>query len=164
MSKTSFMSKTSWISLLFYKQAMAFVSITRLRIRSFRFMPLFIPYTLRSLRQVKRAPGFRGGSLLPDRNLVFWTMTTWDSEQSMRAYMLNGAHRKAMPHLLEWCDEASVVHWDRAEDGLPQWTEADQRMRREGRASKVRHPSPNHAALTFREPRLTDGGPIHPVR
>ncbi len=141
---------------------MAFISITRLRLRSIWFLPFFGVYTQRSINQVKRADGFEGGALLADRRWTFWTMTRWDSRESMRQYMTGGAHGKAMPHLMRWCDEASVVHWDRAEPGLPPWTEADRRMRADGRVSKVRRPSPNHTALTYGEPRLTRGGPIFP--
>jgi hypothetical protein len=147
-----------------YKQAMVFISITRLRIRSFRFLPFFAAYTLRSIRQVKKASGFQGGPLLADRSWTFWTMTSWNSRESMRNYMTNGAHSTAMPHLLDWCDEASVVHWDRELSGLPDWKEADRRMREDGRASKVLHPSPNHAALHYREPRVATGGLIYPAK
>jgi len=141
---------------------MVFVSLTRLRIRSVRFLPIFVLHTLRSLHQVKRSPGFQTGALLPDRNWTFWTMTAWDSQQSMRAYMTSGPHQRAMPHLLNWCDEASVAHWEQPTPTLPPWTEADQRMREQGRASKVRHPSPHHANLTYRTPRITGGGTIRP--
>lgn len=116
-------------------------------------MPLFVVYTLRSLRQVKKADGFRNGALLPDRQLAFWTMTAWDSQESMRAYMVSGAHKKAMPKLLNWCDEASVAHWAQSDETLLSWAEADQRMRETGRISKVLHPSPQHASLSYREPR-----------
>jgi hypothetical protein len=139
---------------------MIFVSLTRLRIRSIRFMPLFAIHAFRSRRQVSRAPGFQSGELLADRSWTFWTMTAWDSEESMRAYMTTGAHKKAMPHLLDWCDEASVARWSQPESTLPSWTEADKRMRESGRASKVRHPSPQHASLTYRPPRTTSGGTI----
>lgn len=150
-------------TILFYKRAMPFVSVTRLRIRSFRFLPFFAVHTHRSLKQVKRAPGFKGGSLLPDKRWTFWTMTLWDTQESMRQYMVNGSHRTAMPHLLVWCDEASVVHWNQPEDTLPSWNEADSRMRHSGRASKVRFPSPHHADLTYQTPRLGRAGPIHPA-
>lgn len=139
---------------------MIFVSLTRLRIRSFRFLPLFAVHTLRSLSQIKKAPGFQHGALLPDRSWTFWTMTAWDSQESMRQYMTTGSHKNAMPHLLHWCDEASVAHWEQQETTLPSWTEADQRMRENGRASKVRNPSPQHATLNYRAPRTTGGGAI----
>ena len=145
-------------------RSMRFISITRLRVRSLRFLPSFALQTFRSLGQVKMAAGFQGGSLLADRDWTFWTMTAWDSQRSMRAYMTTGSHRTAMPYLLDWCDEASVVHWEQPDEGLPSWTEADRRMRQDGRASKVRNPSPQHATLTYRDPRVTTAGPIRAAR
>ena len=142
---------------------MPFISITRLRVRSIRFLPFFLLYALRSLRQAKRSLGFQSGSLLADRNRVFWTMTAWDNPESMRGFMTTGSHRAAMPRLMDWCDEASVVHWDQVEAALPSWTEADQRMRTSGRASKVRKPSPQHATLTYRTPRASSGTAIRPA-
>lgn len=143
---------------------MPFVSITRLRLRALRFVPGFFLHTLRAQAQLRRAPGFQGGALLPDRRWAFWTMTMWDAPESMRTYILSGAHKTAMPRLLNWCDEASIVHWEQAEGRLPSWQEADRRMRQEGRTSKVRHPSPDHAAMRFASPRLTAGAPIRPAK
>jgi hypothetical protein len=139
---------------------MIFVSLTRLRLRSFRFVPLFMIHAIRSVRQVKKAPGFQHGAILNDRNWTFWTMTAWDSQESMRQFMTTGSHKSAMPHLLHWCDEASVAHWDWQETSLPSWTEADKRMREIGRASKVKNPSPQHATLSYRAPRTAGGGTI----
>ena len=143
---------------------MPFISITRLRVRSFRFLPLFALHTFSTLRQVRNSSGFQGGGLLADRRWTFWTMTAWDNQESMRAYMTGGAHKVVMPRLMDWCDEASVVHWVQPEAQLPTWTEADRRMRTEGRTSKVRNPSPQHANLRYREPRVTTGGEIRPTR
>jgi Domain of unknown function (DUF3291) len=143
---------------------MAFVSITRLRVRSIRFLPFFFLHAVRSQRQVKVSQGFVRGALLPDRNWTFWTMSLWEDEVSMRRFMTSGAHKAAMPGLLEWCDEASVVHWEQPEATLPTWIEADQRMRAEGRASKVRHPSSDHAGLSYREPRTKRSSSILPAR
>ena len=143
---------------------MPFVSVTRLRLRSIRFLPAFAVHTLRAHRQVKHASGFQGGSLLPDRRWAFWTLTAWDDEGAMRDYMLSGDHRTAMARLVDWCDEASVVHWTQAERALPSWSAAAARMREEGRASKVRHPSPEHASLNFAAPRVSRVGPIKPAK
>jgi hypothetical protein len=64
-------------------------------------------------------------------------------------------HKRAKPRLLHWCDEASVAHWTQPYGALPSWTEADERMRAIGRISKVLHPSPQHATMTYSAPRTT---------
>ncbi len=143
---------------------MTFISITRLRLRSLRFLPGFGLHAALTTRQARRAPGYRGGSLLLDQGLVFWTMTAWDAQESMRNYMLAGSHRTAMPRLAGWCDEASVVHWEQEAPELPSWAEADRRMREAGRPSKLRSPSPGHAALDYRAPRLSRAAPLAPAR
>ena len=140
---------------------MTFISVTRLRLRSIRFLPGFVPHAVRSRTQAACAPGFQGGALLMDR-LAFWTLTGWDARESMRAYMRAGPHRTAMPRLAGWCDEASVVHWEQDGEALPAWPEAVRRMREEGRPSPVRHPSAEHADLTFRTPPLAGSATIRP--
>jgi len=139
---------------------MTFVSLTRLRIRSIWYLPLFAIYAVRSVRQVKKAAGFQCGALLNDRAWTFWTMTAWDGLESMRRFMTTGAHKSAMPHLMHWCDEASVAHWEQEERALPSWEEADRRMREGGRASKVKYPSAGHAGLNYRKPRTSGGSSI----
>lgn len=141
---------------------MPFVSITRLRVRSLRFMPAFIVHTLGANAQVKTAAGFLAGSLLPDRQRAFWTMTLWRDPADMRRYITSGAHFRTMPKLMRWCDEASIVHWDQGGPSLPSWPDADQRMRAEGRPSKVLHPSADHQNLTYAAPRLAGAAPIMP--
>src|SRR5579859_4996562 len=106
---------------------MVFLSLTRLRIRSIRFVPLFVLHTWRSLKQVKRAHGFQAGGILADPDWAFWTGTARDNQDQMRQYMLTGSHKTAMSHLLDWCDQASVAHWDQPEATLPSWAELDRR-------------------------------------
>ena len=142
---------------------MAFVSITRLRIRSLRFMPVFLFQTQGAINQVRTAGGFLGGALLRDRRLTFWTVTLWRSQPDMRAYIASGSHLTAMPKLLDWCDEASIVHWTQDGDALPNWREADARMRSEGRPSKVHKPSANQLSRTFDPPRTTTAFAISPA-
>lgn len=134
---------------------MNWVSVTRLRVRSVRFLPGFAWYSWRSTQEAKRAAGFLSGALLTDREWTFWTMTVWESAAAMRGFMTAGAHKKAMVKLLDWCDEASVAHWEQEGEGVASWEEADRRMRATGRASKVRWPSAAHAVLGYREPRTT---------
>jgi hypothetical protein len=124
---------------------MTLVSITRLRVRSVRFLPAFIWYALRSLAQARRSVGCLGADVRREKRLVFWTRTAWSDLAAMRAYVGNGAHRQVMPKLQDWCDEASVVHFEQGSDRLPDWNAAAEKIRHDGRPSRVRHPSVVHA-------------------
>ncbi len=120
---------------------MAFISVTRLRVRSFFFLPQFMWGALRSANQAERSGGFLGGKIVRMPRNVFWTVTAWDTEAAMNAYRIAGAHLRAMPKLLKWCDEAAVAHWSQDSAEIPSWQEAHHRMVTEGRLSKVNHPS-----------------------
>jgi len=126
---------------------MAFVSVTRLRIAS----PLVYPWALwRSLlaaRQAARALGLIDGKLLRDRGRVLWTATAWDERAAMRLYRDGGLHQALMPKLVRWCDEAAVAHWLQEGAELPGWDEVARRIQQDGRASRVRRPSPDHQAF-----------------
>jgi heme-degrading monooxygenase HmoA len=131
---------------------LAFVSITRLRVRSWRFIPGFFVYAIRSLNQAKAAAGNLGGSLLREPDHIFWTQTVWESEAAMKAYMIAGAHGRAMRKLLEWCDEAAVAHWTQEDATAPTWKTAFEQLVRIGRRSKVNHPSEAQQRFEIREP------------
>lgn len=133
---------------------MTFVSVTRLRVRSARYLPLFFWTALRTARQAERTSGFLGGRLLVEAKKVFWTVTAWEDGSAMSVFRTQGAHGGVMPKLLEWCDEASVVHWTQLTDTLPSWQEAHYRMMKEGRPSKVKRPSPAQVAYEIPEPRV----------
>ena len=123
---------------------MAFNSITRLRLRSFLTLPAFFRTAQSSALQAGRSPGFISGALLLEGRLVFWTRTAWESAEAMKAYRDSDAHRAVMPKLVEWCDEASVAHWEG--EPVSDWREIYARMVAEGRASRVRKPTAAHQA------------------
>ncbi len=124
---------------------MPFASITRLRVRSLRYLPEFLWRALASVRQARASEGCLFAGVRREVKLTFWTRTLWRDEASMRAFMTHGAHRKVMPKLLDWCDEAAVAHWQQADDTPPDWPAAETKMRGEGCPSRLRHPSPAHA-------------------
>jgi heme-degrading monooxygenase HmoA len=134
---------------------MALISITRLRVRSFRYLPGFIFYALLSARQAKRALGNLGVGLLRDADRTFWTRTAWRDEAAMEAFMVAKPHRSAMAKLVEWCNEASVVHWTQESPDLPNWHEAHRKMVAEGRRSRVRHPSRAHETYSIAPPKVS---------
>ena len=98
---------------------MPFVSVTRLRVRSRRYVPGFLIQSLRSALQAKRAAGNLAVSVLRDAERAFWTRTVWLDEAAMRSFMQSGVHRRVMVRLPEWCDEAALVHWVQDTDQPP---------------------------------------------
>jgi hypothetical protein len=121
------------------------------------YLPAFLLRALRIGSQARNAPGNLGAKVLSDRRRTFWTSTSWESEEAMRAFMLGAPHGPAMRKLMHWCDEASLVHWTQPGAELPSWREAHERMQREGRRSKVNHPSEDHRRFVIPVPRA-DGG------
>ena len=133
---------------------MAVISITRLRIRSWRFIPSFFYFTARSRFQALRDPGNHGLRLLREPGNIFWTATAWDSDDAVRHFMTSGPHGRAMGYLLNWCDEAVIVRWTQDTTTLPTWHEAHHRLAIEGRRSKVLHPSPAHDRFEIPPPKI----------
>jgi quinol monooxygenase YgiN len=134
---------------------MPFVSVTRLRVRSWRFVPLFLMQSLRAAHQAKRAPGSLSVAVLRDSNRAFWTRTVWRDEAAMRAFMTSGVHRRIMSRLPKWCDEASLAHWVQEDAEPPSWLEAYRRVQQEGRRSRVDHPSEAQRRFAIRAPGTT---------
>jgi hypothetical protein len=131
---------------------MAVVSITRLRVRHWKYLPAFLIQALRSKYQAKSSPGSLAVSVLRDKDRAFWTRTVWTDETAMRAFMNSGVHRRGMPRLLEWCDEASVAHWVQDGTELPSWRDAYRGMREKGRRSRVNRPSEGQRRFEFPAP------------
>lgn len=131
---------------------MPIVSITRLRVRSWSYVPRFLLQALRIAWQAARADGSLAVTVLRDRRMTFWTSTSWSSEGSMKAFMHAKPHGPTMRRLLDWCDEAALVHWTQGNGELPSWEEAHRRIQQEGRPSRVNHPSPAHTAHSFPAP------------
>lgn len=113
----------------------------------------------RSLSQVRRTDGYLSGALRYDRGLAYWTLTVWRDERALLAYVTSGAHRNAMPKLLDWGDEASTARWEQEDTWLPEWPMAVERMRRNGKALPLRHAGPDHASIGF-----ADVDPTHTAR
>lgn len=72
----------------------------------------------------------------------------------MKAFMMAKPHGPTMRKLLNWCDEAALVHWTQAAAEPPSWEEAHRRIQQEGRRSKVNHPSAAHTAYTIPAPTI----------
>jgi hypothetical protein len=121
---------------------MPVLSITRVRVRSFRYYPWFMLQTARIVRQVCRAEGNLSVRFLRDRSRTFWTLTSWTSEGDLKRFLDSGVHRSAEHRQHDWCDEAAAVRWSDGSTGLPSWQDAHARLQRDGIPSQVMYPSP----------------------
>ena len=128
------------------------VSVTRLRVKSWRFLPNFLFHAIRSALQVKKASGVQSATLLREDWRTYWTRTIWTDDAAMKKFIVSGNHRVAMPALLYICDEASVGRWDQDDSTLPSWDEVHRRMQQEGRPSKVNNPTPAQKAFKIPAP------------
>ena len=133
---------------------MTLVSITRLRVRSRRYLPAFLIQAIRSAWQAKSSRGNLSVSILREARNTFWTRTVWANEEAMKSYIVSGVHKQVMHSLLEWCDEAAVVHWQKEGPQPPTWEEAYLRLVKDGRPSKVNQPSNDHQAYRFPMPQV----------
>jgi hypothetical protein len=138
-----------------YSSRMPIVSVTRLRLRSFRFLPQFLWMNNSVNRQIVKARGFLRGRLLVEKGFTFWTATAWVDEASMRAFRDSGAHKRAMPRLPNWCCEATSLHWTQDNDQLPDWNRAFDRAVKNGRVIYVKSPSDRQKDKRFPPPRST---------
>lgn len=117
-------------------------------------LPAFLWMTFLAQGQTERAGGFLGGRLLVDNLHTYWTLTVWENEKAMKAFRGSGAHARAMPKLVEWCDEASYAHWIVADNSIPEWPVTYEHLVSDGKLSRVARPSPDHEARCFPRPRL----------
>jgi len=131
------------------------VSVTRLRLRSVRFMPHLYWDARRIKQSLKKAPGYLGGKLLVDQRRAYWTITLWDNLESMNAFRYSKVHAEVALLVDKWCDEASVVHWESDDVQFPSWKEAHRRMTETGKLTPLTFPSADHQAHKFREPYWT---------
>ena len=137
------------------------VSVTRVRLRSPRLLPGFARATLASLRDMRAVSGFADGRVLAERRRAFWTVTRCNSAALMLAWRGAGSHGRVMPHLAEWCDEASVVRWEQDMAApFPSWGECYRRMVEDGRGSHVRYPSSAPGLAVIPSPREGRFAPI----
>jgi hypothetical protein len=117
-------------------------AVTRLRLRSWRFLIPFSIHASRSRAQAVSSPGCLGVVTRKTRGWTFWTLSLWEDEARLRAFLTGAPHRIAMPKLHPWCDEAATLHWHVDSRSLPSWDDATLQLLQAGRLLRVQYPSP----------------------
>jgi hypothetical protein len=132
---------------------MPFVSVTRLHVRSWRYLPAFLVASLRALFQAKRR---REIFLRPSSAMRISPSgrARYGTENQACVALCFRAPTGDMPRLLDWCDEAAVVHWTADDAQPPSWPEAHRRLQADGRPSKVKFPSEAQRRFEIPPPRV----------
>jgi hypothetical protein len=131
---------------------MPLISVTRIRIRSIWLMPKFIWFSIKSLKQARKSNGIIEARVFNDARLTYWTCSIWESKEQMLGYMKSGAHKKAMPHLQHWCNEARTGHTIIEGSAFPSALEIKNILLEHGRPSKVNQPTEDHLKGIFPDP------------
>ena len=138
---------------------MPLVSITRLRVRSWRFLPMFFFYALRSTRQASRSDGNLATRLLRDRRHTFWTATLWTSDVEMKQFMLAGVHGRAMRNCFTGATKRrSFTGLRKTPPPLVARSPRPPTNRRKTLQSES--PSPTHIAHRFPDPHVGPGNEV----
>lgn len=104
--------------------AQYYISITGFTLKSFIYLPKFMSYTLPAKKQAAVAEG----NLFSDTKYidgVLHTITAWKDKQSMRKYMISGAHAKAVKagrSMGEYSYGTKTYGYE--SDTIPTWKEA----------------------------------------
>lgn len=126
---------------------MTIAAVTRLRLRPNASRAQFIWLSMRCWWQAWRARGNIASRVRQAGPFEYWTLTVWQDQRSLTAFVSGSPHRSAMPRLSQWCDESSSAHWTVVEpDERPTWRAAALALGRYGRIHRVAAPSPAQSA------------------
>lgn len=133
---------------------MAYLSMTRLKLKSPRYLIPFWFHTQRVVKQIKESEGFLQVKLLVTHNLSMWTMTLWASEEALDNFYLIGAHLLVMKKLSEFSSEAMAGHQEIESNELPSWEYVRNELCRIGYLGKLKEPSTDHKNRIISIPKI----------
>lgn len=94
-----------------------------------RVLP-FIIYTAKVMKQLASAHGLLGYSLLArPLSKRFWTLSAWENEAALRAFVQHPPHRRIMAALAPHMDKTEFLSWTVKGSQLPlRWDDALRRF------------------------------------
>jgi hypothetical protein len=128
---------------------MALVVVTRLRLRDPGLFDEFFGAAVAVVEQATSSEGNLAADVLAEASNTYWTRTCWRDAAVMRRFMVAEPHLSTMTRIDDWCDEATFVSWEQAEDVLPEWEDAYQRLVEHGQVVHLRIESSNNATRSF---------------
>ncbi|MFF4116844.1 DUF3291 domain-containing protein [Streptomyces sp. NPDC001714] len=110
--------------------AEAFVMASRLEVRSLKDVPRFFAKSLVAWKQVTRAPGAYGASLIAEPlKRTFWTLSAWEDKDALYRYARTEPHKSVMTGLRPTMKGSVFTFWQAPAAELPiDWTDARRRL------------------------------------
>jgi quinol monooxygenase YgiN len=86
--------------------------LSYLPLKSYWRVPQFLIYTGQVMRQLAAAQGLLGYSVLAHPfSKRFWTLSAWENEAALRAFVQHPPHVRLMAALTPHMGETKFVHW-----------------------------------------------------
>ena len=105
--------------------------LTYLPLKVHQALPMFAWHTFQIQRQLRTAAGLVGYSL--EAKLLrrrFWTLSAWENEDALQAFVATEPHAAAMRALALHMDATAFIRWRVAGSDLPlTWADAHERER-----------------------------------
>jgi hypothetical protein len=114
--------------------------------------PGFFATAVAVVEQAQQSEGNLGADVLAEANNTYWTRTVWRARDAMNTFVGHEPHLSTMNRIDEWCDEATFVDWEQADDGLPDWQDGYRRILKSGQAASLTTPTAAHHSRDFPEP------------
>lgn len=104
--------------------------VSFLPLKSFSRLFPFVVYTVQVIKQLAKADGLVGYSLLANPlSKRFWTLSAWKSEETLRAFVVKTPHVQIMKSLSPYMAGTKFVRWPVKGSQLPlQWDDALRRI------------------------------------
>ena len=131
---------------------MPVIVVTRLRLKDPALLDEFFVDAVAAIEQAQKSNGNLGANALSDANNAWWTVTSWQAREEMRAFVGSEPHRTIMTRLDHYCDEATFVDWEQSSADLPDWQTSHQRLIADGQVSELTSPSPANQTRAFPAP------------
>ncbi|MFD7029572.1 DUF3291 domain-containing protein [Streptomyces sp. NPDC059917] len=108
----------------------ALIMASRFEVRSFKDVPRFFFHSLMVWRQVRKAPGAFGASLVArPLKRTFQTLSAWEGREQLTTFVKAEPHRSTMTSMRPTMSGSTFVFWDADAAQLPiSWAEAERRI------------------------------------
>jgi quinol monooxygenase YgiN len=125
------MPASPWRTLGFPESSGSFLALlSYLPLKSYWRVPSFLFYTAQVVKQLASARGLLGYSVLArPLSKRFWTLSAWENEAALRAFVQHPPHVRLMRELTPHMDETKFVRWTVRGSELPiRWDDAFSRF------------------------------------